>query len=85
MSLCVVQFLPALLLGVDVEGVKTPIPEQSLMFVSRGTPGNHEKCAKRLGVRRLDAALARRGRKLQLNTVLVESAQGHIVIVCSPL
>jgi hypothetical protein len=29
----VVPFLPALLFGVDVEGVKTPIPEQSLMFV----------------------------------------------------
>jgi hypothetical protein len=28
-----VQFLPALVFGVDVEGVKAPIAEQSLMFV----------------------------------------------------
>jgi len=33
MSLCIVQLLSALLFGVDVEGVKTPIPEQSLLFV----------------------------------------------------
>jgi len=42
MSLCIVQFLPALRFGVDVEGVKTPIPVQSLVFVSRRTPRNHE-------------------------------------------
>ena len=37
-----VQFLSVFVSGVDVEGVKTRIPEQSLMFVSRRTPGNHE-------------------------------------------
>jgi hypothetical protein len=38
-----VQFLPVLLFGVEVEGVRTPIAEQSLTFVSRRTPRNHEK------------------------------------------
>ena len=33
MSLCIVQFLPALLFGVDVEGVKTPIPEPEVGLV----------------------------------------------------
>ena len=42
MPLCIVQFLSALLSGVDFEGVKTPIPEQSLMPVVWRAPRNHE-------------------------------------------
>jgi hypothetical protein len=33
MSLCIVQFLPALRFGVDVEGVRTPIPEPEVGLV----------------------------------------------------
>ncbi|SPE27191.1 hypothetical protein SBA2_330001 [Acidobacteriia bacterium SbA2] len=72
-----VQFLPALLFGVDVEGVKAPVSEQSLMFVSRRTPRSHESVipseARNLALRRADRPQKARAKFLAESTLSTQS------------